>query len=212
MEPEFWHSKWQKNEIGFHLSEANPLLVAHFESLSLAQGSRIFLPLCGKTVDIGWLLSRACQVVGVELNRMAVEQLFEALNIEPEISEEGGFTIFRAENIQIFVGDFFELSAMDLGAIDAIYDRAALIALPESMRQKYADHLMVLTQCAKQLLITLTYDQALMPGPPFSVSEEEVAAHYQGAYRIGLLCDHFSETGLKGKHPAYERVWLLQTP
>ncbi len=54
MQGNCWLQKWEKNEIGFHESEANPLLVEHFKELSLAKGSRIFLPLCGKTLDIAW--------------------------------------------------------------------------------------------------------------------------------------------------------------
>jgi thiopurine S-methyltransferase len=77
----FWHDKWQRNQIGFHEPQANPLLLAHFDSLSLRAGSRIFVPLCGKTLDINWLLARGQRVVGAELSEIAVQQLFAGLGV-----------------------------------------------------------------------------------------------------------------------------------
>jgi len=35
MEVEFWHEKWQKNEIGFHENKPNPILVKNIEALNL---------------------------------------------------------------------------------------------------------------------------------------------------------------------------------
>lgn len=62
MDANFWHEKWQRREIGFHQPQANPLLVAYFDKLNLAAGSRVLLPLCGKTRDIAWLLDRGFRV------------------------------------------------------------------------------------------------------------------------------------------------------
>ncbi len=85
MESEFWQKKWEDNDIGFHQNEADRLLVKHFGALSLSQGQRIFLPLCGKTKDMGWLMSKGYRVVGCELNQMAVEELFAEMALTPNI-------------------------------------------------------------------------------------------------------------------------------
>jgi thiopurine S-methyltransferase len=133
----FWHQRWKNNDIAFHEGEANPLLVKYFKILSLAKGSRVFLPLCGKTLDIAWLLSNGYRVAGIELSRIAIDQLFTELEVEPEITGVGEIDHYSARNIDIFAGDFFVLSSKMLGQVDAIYDRAALVALPQKMRNQY---------------------------------------------------------------------------
>jgi thiopurine S-methyltransferase len=210
MDVNFWHQKWALNEIAFHQSEANPLLVKYFNELSLAKGSRVFLPLCGKTLDISWLLANGYRVVGAELSKIAIEQLFSQLAVEPEISSVGELEHYRAKNIDLFVGDLFDLSGTMLGPVDAIYDRAALVALPEAMRDRYTAHLTEMTNKAPQLLITFEYDQSAMEGPPFSVSNEEVKRHYGHRYDLTLLTSTDVPGGLKGKCAAKENVWLLQ--
>jgi thiopurine S-methyltransferase len=209
MDPSFWHQRWEKNETGWHESRTNPLLVQHFPQLPLPKRSRIFVPLCGKTLDISWLLAQGCRVAGAELSQLAVEQLFLQLGRQPEITREGDVDRWSAEKIDIFVGDIFALSRQALGTVEAVYDRAALVALPASVRNRYAAHLMQLTNKAPQLLICYEYDQATMEGPPFSVGAEEVRGHYTEAYEIALLASTPVPGGLKGKSPAQENLWRL---
>lgn len=211
MDPGFWHQRWEKNEIAFHESAANQLLVRHFDELSLAPGSRIFVPLCGKSLDVSWLLSKGCRVAGAELSPLAVEQLFKGLGLQAQVSRLGEVERRSAKDLDIFVGDIFALSRQMLGPVDAVYDRAALVAFPEDMRKRYAAHLMELTNRAPQLLICYDYDQSQQQGPPFSVSHEEVRRHYAARYRLTLIENRPVPGGLKGKCPANENVWLLRT-
>lgn len=210
MDSNYWHQRWEKNELGFHESEANPLLFKYFNELSLAQGSRVFVPLCGKTLDIAWLVSNGCSVVGAELSEIAIAQLFAELGVAPNISVVGDVKHYSAKNIDIFVGDIFTVSSKTLGVVDAVYDRAALVALPEEMRHRYTAHLMKITAKAPQLLITLTYDQNVMDGPPFSISDAEVNQHYRDSYHLTRLESACVPGGLKGKCEAMESVWLLK--
>jgi thiopurine S-methyltransferase len=210
MEKSFWLQKWAKNDIAFHEREANPVLVKYFSKLSLTKGSRIFIPLCGKTLDIGWLLSKGYRVAGAELSEMAIEQLFTELAIKPKITKLGEINYYSASNIDIFVGNIFDMSRKMLGPVDAIYDRAALVALPEKMRDQYTKHLTELTNNAPQLLLSFDYDQNLMEGPPFSVSNEEINRHYKDCYNLTPLASIDIPGGLKGKVPAKENVWLLK--
>lgn len=209
MDKIFWEERWKKNEIAFHGAEANPFLVKYFDRLSLAKGSRIFLPLCGKTLDILWLLSKGYRVAGAELSKLAIDQLFSEMKVTPQISKLGKLEHYSAKNLDIFVGDFFDLSRQALGSVDAIYDRAALVALPESMRSSYTKHLIEITNKAPQLLICYEYDQRLQEGPPFSISNEEVHQHYKSHYDLNLLESSNVPGGLKGKSPAKENIWLL---
>lgn len=210
MQHDFWHQRWQTNQIGFHLPEANPLLIKHFSTLQLQQHSRVFLPLCGKTMDIHWLLSQGFRVVGAELSQIAIDELFINLQITPTITVIDDIQHYSAPNIDMFVGDILRLTSSMLGKVDAIYDRAALVALPEDMRQQYTAHLMTLTLTSPQLLICFEYDQSIHPGPPFSVQANEVKQLYAHAYELKLLESVEMIDGLKGKYPAVEQVWLLE--
>lgn len=209
MDTDFWLQRWQNNEIGFHQGEANPLLVASFKDLRLARGARVFVPLCGKTLDIPWLLSRGYRVAGSELSELAIEQLFVELGVEPRVSASGELKRYIATNIDIFVGDIFDLSPEVLGPVNATYDRAALVALPEDMREQYTTHVMEITGNAPQLLITFEYDQSQMEGPPFSLSNREVSRLYEDSYNLTLAESRNVPGGLKGICAAIENAWLL---
>ena len=210
MDASFWHQRWEKNEIAFHESKGNALLVKYFHELSLAKGRRIFVPLCGKTLDISWLLSKGYRVAGAELSQLAIEQLFMELGMQPDISRIGNVEQWSANKIDIFVADIFAVSRQTLGPVDATYDRAALVALPEGMRPPYTAHLTEMTDTAPQLLICFEYDQSAMDGPPFSLSSDEVHRHYTGKYDVRLISSIDVVGGLKGKCPAKETVWLLK--
>ena len=210
MDANFWHRKWHENEIGFHQNEVNPLLIEYFSQLSLNKGSRIFIPLCGKTLDIAWLMNNGYRVVGAELSEKAVSQLFVELGVKPQILKVGKLELYTATNIEIFVGDIFNMTNNKLGLIDAIYDRAALVALPYAMRKNYTELLKKITNKTKLLLICLEYDQSIVDGPPFSISKEELNIHFAESYDLTLLKSTNIPGGLKGKYAAKENVWLLE--
>ena len=214
MEHSFWHSKWQKNEIGFHEPEGNALLIKYASSLLDAENShsalkRIFVPLCGKTRDIGWLLSQGCEVVGAELSEVAIIQLFEELGAEPTVTPTAKGKVYAKDGLTIHVGDIFKLTSSDIGDVTGVYDRAALVALPSPLREQYAAHLITITQCAPQLIISFEYDQNEMAGPPFSVNEKTVDALYSADYNIQRLERSVLEGGLKGKVDADNLVFHL---
>jgi thiopurine S-methyltransferase len=209
MDASFWRQRWEKNEIGWHESKVNPLLVQHSNELALAKGSRIFVPLCGKTLDISWLRTQGYRIAGAELSKVAIEQLFTELGVRPNISELGKVEQWSVKHIDIFVGDIFALSSEMLGQIDGIYDRAALVAFPDDMRNRYTQQLMQMTKNAPQLLICYDYDQRCLEGPPFSITDEEVKRHYASTYEVRLLSSKEVSGGLKGKFPAKEKAWLL---
>lgn len=211
MDAQFWHDKWQRREIGFHREQINPYLPAYFPTLGLQAGQTVFLPLCGKTRDVSYFLQLGLQLVGVELSEVAVKELFADLGVQPEISDLQGMRCYQTMQLRIFVGDFFELTAEHLGRIDAIYDRAALVALPLTMRLAYTKHLLDLSHNAPQLLITYEYDQNVVDGPPFSISQAEVEQHYAGAYAIEVLHTAEVEGGMKGKTSATEAVYYLRS-
>jgi thiopurine S-methyltransferase len=209
-ENNLWLERWKNREIGFNQLEANPFMVKYFSSLGLDKGSKVLVPLCGKSIDISWLLKQGYAVVGIELSELAIQELFDELGIEPAISMEEELIVYSAKDITIYVGDIFKVTSGILGKIDAIYDRAALVALSRGVRVEYAKHLMSISSNAPQLLLCFEYDQTLMDRSPYSVDEDEVKMHYGEYYDLKLLTRESIAGGFKGKIPASDVVWLLR--
>jgi thiopurine S-methyltransferase len=204
MEPEFWHQRWASNQIGFHEGQVNAYLARHYADLGLAPGETVFVPLCGKSVDLRWLADQGAHVVGVELSPIAVESFFAEQGLSPRTSKEGAFAVWESGPIRVLCGEYFALTPAHLAGVQAVYDRAALIALPPQRRADYVTYLDRLLPGARPtLLVTLEYPQRQMQGPPFSVAEREVRALFADARveRLGIhdvLADHprFREKGL----------------
>lgn len=209
MDAAFWHDKWEKQQIGFHQSAGNPLLVAFFGHLKLPKGASVFVPLCGKTRDIAWISDQGCKVIGAELSEIAVQDLFAEMGVVPEVVDLGDLKRYASGDVTVFVGDVFAVTAQLLGQIDAVFDRAALVALPDAVRRKYATHLLKIAGNAPQLVITFTYDQSQMNGPPFSISEDMIKALYADSYTLTNLKTQDVPGGFKGEVPATETAWLL---
>ncbi len=188
MNTEFWLERWHRREIGFHLDEINTHLQEHWPRLGLQPGTRVFVPLCGKTLDLIWLVSQGFQVFGVELSEIAVQAFFEEHELTPEISEMPPFRRYQVGELTVLCGDYFALEPHHTEDVGAIFDRASLIALPPDMRGSYAAQLKRLFARPRDtLLITLNYDQTKMSGPPFAVGTGEVARLFGGTHRIEEL-------------------------
>ena len=174
MQADFWHERWQTNQIGFHQGTINDYLQRSWSQLRLASG-QVFVPLCGKSRDMVWLVEQGHSVLGIELDRLAVDAFFEEQQLTPTISKRHGFEYWQTGPYTLLCGDFFALSAHQLSAVTAVYDRAALVAMPPDMRPDYAEKMtQLLPDGTSLLLITFEYDQNQMNGPPFAVLEPEV--------------------------------------
>ncbi len=209
MDASFWHQKWEARETGFHEGAPSARLVEHADRLGLSAGDRVFVPLCGKSRDVGWLLGEGYRVVGAELHEAAVAELFADLGVEPTITARGALREYRAGDLTVFVGDVFDVTAEALGTVDAVYDRAAVVALPDAMRVRYARHVVALTDAADQLVVSFEYDPKAFDGPPFSVDGAALRRLYGDAYDLHLLATHDVPGGRRGT-PAHETTWLLQ--
>jgi thiopurine S-methyltransferase len=188
MEAEFWHERWQKGETGFHQPEYNTHMQAFIEVLALRRAARILVPLCGKSLDMLWLSEQGYRITGIEISEIAVSDFFAENQLEHRITQTGNALLYAADGIEIYCGDFFEIQKADLAEIDAVYDRAALIALPPTMRPGYVRHLTGLLASGTQtLLVSLDYPQHEMKGPPFSVTSREVVALYGGSHSVEQL-------------------------
>jgi thiopurine S-methyltransferase len=221
MNPEFWQTRWQEKRIGFNQSQVNPLLMKCFSHLNVPAGGRVFVPLCGKSIDMAWLTAQGYNVVGIELVETAVQEFFAEQNIVPTVYQHADNPIIKSyqgqlagRTITLWVADIFALTAEDIGFVDAIYDKAALIALPADMRMKYSERVRQLSDTADkkfapQLLITLNYDQSKKNGPPFSISSEQIQQYYGEHYQINELINEPATIGSAPELTVTEHVWLL---
>ena len=191
MEQDFWHRRWNKNEIGFHQQSVNQYLQSHWRALSVKGDEAVLVPLCGKSKDMWWLHERGHPVLGIELSPVACKDFFEEAQCTAKVHPGEPFTRFEHDSVQLWCGDFFKLTAEDVRHIKLVYDRAALIAFPPEMRAAYARHLTeIIRPGARILLVTLEYPQEEHAGPPFSVPGHEVEQHYGRAYHIERLVEN----------------------
>ncbi len=188
MDKAFWHERWQRREIGFHQQRIHALLSRYWPKLGLPTESAVFVPLAGKSRDMAWLAAQGHRIIGVELSDVAVREFFDEGGLVPKRSSSGRFEIFSVGPFELYCGDFFELTANDLKDVVAVYDRAALIALPPEMRARYAAALArILPSEAIIFLIAIDYPEGEITGPPFSVSPDEVRHLYGDAFEIEVL-------------------------
>ena len=190
VQADFWHERWQRNEIGFHETQVHAGLQKYWSELALPSRCEVLVPLCGKSLDMHWLAERGHRVLGVELSALACRAFFEESKLPVRVRHDGRFEHFESGPYRLLCGDAFDLTATDLGAARAVYDRAALVALPPAMRRRYADLLRLrLPATASMLLVTFDYEQRLKAGPPHAVSMDEVHALYDAAFKVRVCED-----------------------
>ncbi len=213
----YWLDRWECDDISFHQTDVNSYLSRYWPELKLVHGSKVFVPLCGKSRDMLWLNEKGHTVLGIELSKLAVQAFFQENNDTPHHETNDRFEVFRINDLSILCGNFFDLNKNDLATVNAVYDRASLVALPPKMRERYASHLMnILPPGTQILLITFDYPQSEMEGPPFAVSPDEIKQHYQQHADIRLLAQldvleqnpRFQERGLSRMQ---ESIFLLTT-
>lgn len=186
MDLEFWRRRWQEGETSWHLNEVNPLLRQHWEALGVAGGT-VLVPLCGASLDLGWLLGLGLHVIGIELSEIGVARAFAHAGLTPQYDSVAGIPRGRAGRLSILNADIFTVPQAAVGKVDAVYDRAALIALGPDVRPRYVAHVATLAPAVPHLVIALEHDGGREQGPPFSVPEAEVRELYSNCGTIELL-------------------------
>lgn len=191
MQPEFWQQRWRAAQIGFHQLAVDRHLKAYWPTLNLAADSRVFVPLCGKSLDLLWLHDQGHQVSGVELSPVAVEAFFMEQGIPARRRSLGALDVYEADRLTLFLGDFFKLTPALLGKPAGVYDRASLISWTPALRATYVGHVTALTHPGTQtLLIAVEYPPEQMSGPPFPVSSDDIHRLYAPHHSIEQLARH----------------------
>lgn len=178
MDHEFWQARWEQGQLGFHQSQTHPELTRYFPSFQLS-GARVLVPLCGKSLDLDWLVQEGHEVVGVEFVEEAVRAYFAERGLEAERTEWGGLPAYRSGKITLIQGDFYAVRSSFAGQFDAAYDRAAWVAIAPSDREKYVERMRDLLRPGARLLL-LNFEHDLRSGPPHSIPEQEVKDSWRG--------------------------------
>ena len=206
MDSQYWKQKWEKGETQFHLDAPHPMLVRYF---SKAPARKVMVPLCGKSNDLVWLRAQGHEVVGVELSALACEAFFTENKIAFQKRQVGSAVVFQGERVTLWCGDFFEIPKSAWEGCTAVYDRAALIALPEEIRAKYARHIIQNVTQSSMLLVTVEYQSGQLIGPPYSVSEEEIHSLYGKSFEIERLESRRDE-GLSNRPPKFTGIEVTE--
>ena len=221
MKAEYWLQRWREGRTGWHHESVMPLLEQHWDSLGVEPGTRVLVPLCGKSLDMPWLAQYGMRVLGVEISPVAIEAFLAENHLHARKTGAADGTHYRITNapvdgdIEIINGDVFGVASGLLGEFGAFYDRAALIAFPAPMRDRLVDEVYAkLPMGARGLLITLDYPTKEMEGPPFSVDEAEVRRLFDFRWDVEQLerrdilasQPQFSEQGVTALHTSVYRL------
>ena len=219
MELSYWQSRWRKGNIGFHMDQGYPGLKRHWAKLSIPENATVLVPLCGKSADMDWLAQRVETVIGVETAEEAISQYFAERKLNPDKTAYSGFSIYKAANIELWLGDFFKYPENRHSGYDLIYDKASLIALPREMRVRYAKKILALSaNNTKYLLHHFLYDSAEMSGPPFMVSKQEIDELFSHKFSATVLEEQdldiskYPKFKLRGLNRYLRERLLLLTP
>ena len=184
---EFWHDRWQDENIGWHQDKYNDLLIKYWPMINVIEEGNVLVPLCGKSLDMLWLAKQGYNVYGLEMIQKAVETFFLENRLEFDIVDIAKHKKYSSQSFTIFQGDIFDLDAGIISA-DAWYDRAALIAIDPSNRQDYVNQIRKQTRLgAVGLLITFYYPQKQMQGPPFALHDDDVRELFSDGFDLECL-------------------------
>ena len=193
MEIKYWLDKWTVGETAFHQTQFEAKLLQYFSEF---KPGTVLVPLCGKTLDMIWLAKNKWKVIGIEASETACRAFFTENEIAHDEKTVADFKVFKSQNaefdISIWCGDFFAFDSGQVDKISAVYDRAAMIALPPDFRPRYAEKIKsILTQSGtnkiEMLLLAIEYQQDQVKGPPFSVDQGEIRSLYEKFFYLRQL-------------------------
>jgi thiopurine S-methyltransferase len=191
VQPEFWLDRWRTAQIGFHQAAVDRHLKTYWPQLKLPANSTVFVPLCGKSLDLMWLREQGHSVKGVELSTIALESFCMEHGIPAKRRVLECFDVYEADGFTLYRGDYFKLTPALLGGVSAVYDRAALISWAPAARASYVEHFTSLTRPGTPtLLIAVEYPPEQMKGPPFPLTRDAIESLYARHYSIEELGRH----------------------
>lgn len=218
-----WQDRWDTGNIRFHNPEVHAMLLKHFDKICPSgDGGRIFVPLCGKTLDMKWLSEQNMFVVGLDGVRLSLEQFMSEQNLNfttekiPELGEDCEVFKTADDKFHLYRGDIMDFSASIEGTFDAVWDRGSLVALRREDVPQYVKVIKSLIKPGGRCLVEVfDYDVKIMEGadikppcppPPFPMYEAELKDLYEPEFRVEFI--DRSERKLVG-HDVHTNIVLL---
>lgn len=152
MQSNYWYERWRVGQ-GCPPANRETNLEKYWPILGLSPHALVLVPLCGKSQDLAWLSARGYSVLGVEYSAIAAEDFFLENGIPAQRRSTGSLVELIDDRLHILIGDIFDLAAHLPSPLDAIYDRAALVALSPEMTLPYAQHLTGLSTAGSNMLL-----------------------------------------------------------
>ena len=214
MSNKIWKAKWKRNDIGFHQPAINPLLQQYLPQLHLSANDDILVPLCGKSLDMDLLTDSGYHVIGIEVSKVAIQAYFDARNVKPKREKKGKFIRWWHQDMEIWCGDIFNLSANEIGHVKTLYDCASLTAFPPDSRPYYVRHFYEKLSQHSQILLITTETADEQQQNSVSTIDSEIQSLYEANYHIELLHGQSSlkqdpEYPDEPNKPMEEKVYLL---
>uniref|UniRef100_S4R8E2 thiopurine S-methyltransferase n=2 Tax=Petromyzon marinus TaxID=7757 RepID=S4R8E2_PETMA len=190
----YWQGAWQRRQIGFHDPNVHEKLIKYLDAMRSGRAKlRVFLPLCGKAVDMKWLADLGHEVVGVEGVESAIVEFFSEQNVEfrrqtvPSLPDGELFQSLDGK-MSVYRCDFFNFTSAVAGRFDAMWDRGGLVAINASDRERFAAIMTdLMAPGCRYLLDTFNYNDLTFKGPPHYVPESEIRALYGERCDVELL-------------------------
>jgi len=196
---EFWNNRWVKNAIEFHRPVPNDVLLQSLQYWTPVSDKStapvVFIPLCGKTLDLLYLAQQGYRVCGVEFIQRAAEDFFnEHINEVGRMKTEqrtSDCLVLSSEKLPIiiYVCDIFHPELRHFiqedhhAPVSHIWDRGSFVAINPNDRLRYLKSLLPLlpppapgheddhhhTDRVQWLIANAVYPASIANGPPHTV-------------------------------------------
>ncbi len=217
MDKKYWLNRWEVGNIPFNQLTPHRFLIKHFKTLDLQSQEKVFVPLCGKSVDMTWLMQQNQRVIGVEISPIAISDFLKENKLDITQLKDNSFQIYQNASCTLYHGDLFDLTSQHLSEIKAVYDRGSLTALPpKTLRSQYINWLKtVIPLNSKMLLIVFEHGAPDVAEPPFSTPYEDVKLFFNSHFSVTQLEKEFiteipSHWVARKIHDLYECAYLLK--
>ena len=162
--------------------EAHDFLTRHLTPDQLS-GRNVVVPNCGRSVDMIYLAQHAARVTGTGCTPMQIEQFQE----ENCLYMEFDGAAWRFDSLSLSPVPLCNLPDAQLGTVDIVYDRSAMISTAPDMRGDYLSRIDRLTRPGGRIyLMTVEFSTQRSEGP-YSISAAEVETLFGDRYTVKHL-------------------------
>ncbi|GFN97348.1 thiopurine s-methyltransferase [Plakobranchus ocellatus] len=212
-----WKRMWEFDEIDFHNEQVHQTLIEYLDRLGpCGKPANIFVPLCGKSLDVKWLADQGVQTVGLDGVHKALEQFYtehgldwEETNV-PALGGAGKLLSSKDGRLKLYCGDITDFTVEVGGCFDAVWDRAAVVALNREDVERYVQIMKGLVRPGGCILLESEEFEAsdfdgitdvlLKLPPPHAMFEDEIRRLYEPEFTVKPLSRSLRKVGENSVH------------